>query len=162
MLEWRFYRNRKVWQAMAVLEKSVLIGYSAQQMFDLVEDVERYPEFLPWCSRTQVSLRNASKTVATIHINYHGVRSHFTTENDKDAPAEMHIHLVDGPFRRLEGSWFFKALTENACKVEFRLAYDFSSKLFDKMIGPVFNQIADSMVESFIKRAESVCGGANA
>ena len=161
MLESRFYRNHEVRLRMAMFEKSVLIGYSAQQMFDMVDKVEEYPAFLPWCSQGQVGLRNDKKTMATIHINYHGVRSHFTTENDKDAPHRMSIHLVDGPFRRLEGCWLFKSLTESACKVEFRLTYDFSSKVFDKMIGPVFHQIANTIVESFIRRAETIYGEPN-
>lgn len=146
---------------MALVEKSVLIGHSAQEMFDLVDGCEEYPAFLPWCSRTEVKFRDASKTVATLHINFHSVQSHFTTENDKEAPASMLIRLVDGPFRRLEGSWHFKALAEQACKIEFRLQYEFSSKLFEKVIGPVFHHIASSFVDAFVRRADQIYGKSN-
>lgn len=143
---------------MALVEKSVLIEHSAQEMFDLVDRCEDYPLFLPWCSRTEVKFRDAKKTVATLHINYHSVQSHFTTENDKEVPASMIIRLVDGPFRRLEGAWHFRALAAHACKVEFRLHYEFSSKIFEKVIGPVFNHIASSFVDAFVRRAGQVYG----
>lgn len=147
---------------MAMVEKSVLIEHSAQQMFDLVNEVEDYPGFLPWCSQTRVEFRDASRTVATLHINYRSVKSHFTTENEKEIPLRMRIKLVDGPFRRLEGLWHFRPLAENACKIEFRLSYDFSSKMFEKVIGPVFSQIANTFVDAFVKRADEVYGVINA
>ncbi len=143
---------------MALVEKSVLIGYSAQQMFDLVDRCEDYPQFLPWCSATECVFRDEKKTVGTLHINYHSVKSHFTTENEKVIPASMIIRLVDGPFRSLEGSWHFKALREDACKIEFQLRYEFSSKLFEKVIGPVFSHIANTFVDAFVKRADQVYG----
>ena len=146
---------------MGMVEKSVLIERSSQQMFDLVDDVESYPRFLPWCSETRVDFRDERKTVATLHINFHSVKSHFTTENAKEIPLWMTMKLVDGPFRRLEGGWRFKPLAENACKVEFRLSYEFSSKLFEKIIGPVFSQITNTFVEAFVKRANHVYGAAN-
>ena len=143
---------------MAIVEKTVLIERSAQQMFDLVENIEDYPRFLPWCARTEVDFRDAVRTVATLHISYLSVRSHFTTENAKDYPQRMTLRLVDGPFRRLEGAWHFKPLAENACKIEFTLSYDFSSKLFEKMIGSVFGQITDTFVDAFVRRADTVYG----
>jgi ribosome-associated toxin RatA of RatAB toxin-antitoxin module len=146
---------------MAMVEKSVLIERAAQQMFDLVDGVEDYPKFLPWCSHTRLEFRNEKKTVATLHINYLSVKSHFTTENDKEIPNWMSIKLVDGPFRRLEGMWRFKPLAENACKIEFQLTYEFSSKLFEKVIGPVFSQIANTFVDAFVRRADQVYGVKN-
>lgn len=147
---------------MAMVEKSLLIARSSQQMFDLVDDVESYPEFLPWCNQTKVTFRDDHKTVATLHIKYHSVKSHFTTENHKDYPSTMTIKLVDGPFRRLEGSWHFKALADNACKIEFQLSYEFSSKLFEKIIGSLFSQIANTFVEAFVKRADELYGASDA
>lgn len=143
---------------MAVVEKTVLIEHSARQMFELVDRCEDYPQFLPWCSQTELKFRDDSKTVATLHINYHSVKSCFTTENDKEIPARMNILLVDGPFRRLEGAWHFRALAENACKIEFRLHYEFSSKVFEKVIGPVFSHIANTFVDAFVRRADQVYG----
>lgn len=147
---------------MAMVEKSVLIERSAQQMFDLVDRCEDYPAFLPWCSQTRVEFRDERKTVATLHISYMSVKSHFTTENEKLIPLRMSLKLVDGPFRRLEGLWCFKPLAENACKIEFRLSYEFSSKMFEKVIGPVFSQIANTFVDAFVRRADDVYGVANA
>jgi len=147
---------------MGMVEKSVLIERSSQQMFDLVDDVESYPDFLPWCSQTRVEFRDDEKTIATLHINFLAVKSHFTTENEKVIPLRMSIKLVDGPFRQLEGMWLFKPLAENACKIDFRLSYDFSSKLFEKIIGPVFSQITNTLVDAFVKRADDVYGAINA
>ena len=147
---------------MAMVEKSLLIERSSKQMFDLVDDVENYPKFLPWCSQTRVEFRDDKKTVATLHIKYHSVKSHFTTENEKEYPLRMSIKLVDGPFRRLEGAWHFKPLAENACKIEFQMSYEFSSKLFEKIIGSVFGHIANTFVEAFVKRADEVYGASNA
>lgn len=143
---------------MAQVEKTVLIEQSAERMFELVDRCEDYPEFLPWCSRTELKFRDEGKTVATLHINYHAVKSHFTTENDKEFPSLMKIRLVDGPFRRLEGAWRFRPLAENACKIEFSLHYEFSSKLFEKVIGPVFGHIANTFVDAFVRRAAQVYG----
>jgi ribosome-associated toxin RatA of RatAB toxin-antitoxin module len=145
-------------RAMALVEKSVLIEYSATQMYDLVDRVEEYPRFLPWCNRTELKFRDEKKTVATLFIDFHSVKSHFTTSNEKDAPTLMKIALVDGPFRRLEGFWRFKPLAEQACKIEFTLHYEFSSKTFEKIIGPVFARIAGSFIEAFVKRAQQVYG----
>ena len=147
---------------MAMVKKSVLIERSSQQMFDLVDRVEDYPKFLPWCSQTRCEFRDEQKTVATLHINYRNVTSHFTTENDKESPQWMRIHLVDGPFRRLEGLWRFKPLADCACKIEFQLSYEFSSKMFEKVIGPVFSQIANTFVDAFVRRADEVYGVINA
>lgn len=143
---------------MALVEKTVLIEQSAARMFELVDCCEDYPAFLPWCSKTEVKFRDGQKTVGTLHINYHSVKSSFTTENEKVHPVSMKIRLVDGPFRRLEGSWTFKPLAENACKIEFQLHYEFSSKLFEKVIGPVFSHIANTFVDAFVKRAAQVYG----
>lgn len=147
-----------MWRAMALVEKSVLIAHSAAQMFELVDRVEDYPQFLPWCNRTELKFRDEHKTSATLFISYLSVKSHFTTENEKEIPRLMKISLVDGPFRRLDGAWHFKPLAENACKIEFQLTYEFSSRMFEKVIGPVFSHIANTFVDAFVKRAAQVYG----
>lgn len=147
---------------MAQVNKSVLLEYSAAQMFDLVDRVEDYPAFLPWCNRIDLKYRDDTKTVATLHIDFKAVRSHFTTSNEKAVPHSMRIALVDGPFRRLEGAWCFRALDEHACKVEFTLDYEFSSRLFEKIIGPVFSHITGSFVDAFVRRARQVYGVSHA
>ncbi len=143
---------------MAVVQKTVLLAFSAEQMFALVEKVEDYPAFLPWCGGVEVKQRSAEKLVATISIAYHGIKQSFTTENQNTPPTHMQMKLVEGPFSMLDGQWHFKPLREDACKVEFELHYEFSSKVIEKLIGPVFTIIANSFVESFCKRAEEVYG----
>lgn len=143
---------------MAVVHKSVLLGYSAEQMFALVDKVEDYPKFLPWCGGVAVKERDADRLVATLSINYHGVRQSFTTENTNSPPLFMKMRLVDGPFKSLDGTWSFKALREDACRIDFDLKYEFSSRLLEQIIGPVFSVIANSFVDSFCKRAAVVYG----
>ena len=141
---------------MALVEKSVLLLFSAEQMFVLVDNVAEYPQFLPWCGGTSVVELDANRIQATIDINYHHVKQSFTTENVREAAQRIDMKLVNGPFKQLEGSWHFIALTPTACKIEFRLNYEFSNKLLEKLVGPVFHYIASSFVEAFIKRAEQV------
>ena len=142
-----------------VVEKSVLVGHSARQMFELVDAVEDYPKFLPWCDDTKLLYRDDTRTRATLHINYHGVTHSFTTENAKNPPHSMTIRLVEGPFKVLDGQWRFVELSPEACKVEFRLHYEFSSWLLEKLVGPVFSYIANTMVDAFVQRAEKTYGG---
>ena len=144
---------------MSVVVKSVLVGHSAPQMFELVDAVETYPLFLPWCDGARVIERNAARTRATIHVNYRGIRQSFTTENVKDPPLRMTVNLVEGPFRALDGEWRFTALAERACRIDFRLHYEFSGKLLESLVGPVFSYIANTMVDAFVTRAEKVHGG---
>ncbi|WP_025915444.1 type II toxin-antitoxin system RatA family toxin [Herminiimonas sp. CN] len=143
---------------MAAVHKSVIVGYSAEQMFALVDKVEDYPRFLPWCGGVDVREREADRLVATIAIQYHGIKQTFTTENTNTRPTSMQMRLLEGPFRHLQGAWVFKPLREDACKIEFDLQYEFSSKILEKIIGPVFGMIANSFVDSFCKRAEAAYG----
>ncbi|MFA7317454.1 MAG: type II toxin-antitoxin system RatA family toxin [Sulfuricella sp.] len=143
---------------MALVEKSVLVLHSAQQMFDLVDGVELYPQFLPWCGGTDVKWRDEASTVATVMIDFHRIKQSFTTENAKQIPSLIEMKLQAGPFRHLDGSWRFTALNESACKVEFRLHYEFSSKLLESLVGPVFNHITSNFVDAFVERAEKVYG----
>ena len=127
-------------------------------MFELVARIEDYPKFLPWCGGVEIRERTENRTVASVGINYHGVKQSFTTSNE-NAPFEtIRMKLVDGPFKCLDGVWTFKALRADACKIDLDLRYEFSSTLLDKLVGPVFGIIANSMVDSFCKRAETVYG----
>lgn len=143
---------------MAAVHKSVIVGYSAEQMFALVDRVEDYPRFLPWCGGVEVREREPNRLVATIAIHYHGIKQTFTTENTNIRPVSIQMRLLEGPFRHLQGAWVFKPLREDACKVELDLQYEFSSRILEKIIGPVFGMIANSFVDSFCKRAETVYG----
>ena len=143
---------------MVKVEKTVLVHHTAEQMFRLVDDVEDYQQFLPWCGGVEVREREQDRLVAAIKINYHGVKQTFATENRNTPPTQMTMKLVEGPFRQLDGTWTFTPLREDACKIEFDLHYEFSSTVLEKLIGPVFSKIADSFVDSFCKRAEVVYG----
>ena len=143
---------------MAVVHKSVFLGYSAEQMFALVAKIDDYPQFLPWCGGVEVHEQGDNTVVASLSIHYHGVRQSFTTSNQSTPFTSIKMALVNGPFKSLDGVWTFKALREDACKIDLDLHYEFSSTLLEKLIGPVFGMIANSMVDSFCKRAETVYG----
>lgn len=143
---------------MAVVHKSVFLGYSAEQMFALVEKIEDYPKFLPWCGGVEIGEQGEHTVVATLAIHYHGVRQRFTTSNRSSPSTAIEMKLVDGPFKTLNGIWTFKALRADACKIDLDLNYEFSNLLLEKIIGPVFGMIANSFVDSFCKRAEAVYG----
>ena len=143
---------------MPEVSRSVLVGFTPEQMFGLVDAVEEYPRFLPWCGGATVLHRDERLTRAALLINYHGIRQGFTTENAKREPVEMLIRLVEGPFRSLDGSWRFTGLAGRGCKVELNLRYEFSSRILEKLVGPVFNHIADTLVDAFARRAEQIYG----
>jgi ribosome-associated toxin RatA of RatAB toxin-antitoxin module len=143
---------------MALVEKSVLVSYSAERMFELVDQVERYPEFLPWCGGANVEARDAGVTRASILIDYHGIKQSFKTENRTQRPERIEIQLISGPFRQLDGVWRFTALSADACKIEVRLHYEFSSRLLEKLVGPVFKHIANTLLDAFLKRAQTLYG----
>jgi len=144
---------------MARVEKSVLVAHPPERMFELVDRVEDYPVFLPWCGGTELKSRDAHRTVATIHIAYMGIRQSFTTENTKTHPCEMRIRLQDGPFSELEGDWFFSPLGDEACKIEFRLEYAFSSRVLETLLAPVFSHITNTFVDAFVRRADEMFPG---
>lgn len=137
---------------------SVLVPYSAQEMYALVDHIERYPEFLPWCAGAQVTAQADGAKRARLDIDYHGIRAHFTTSNVNSSGASIVVTLVDGPFRHLHGEWRFRALAEAASKVELELAYEFASGLLERAVGPVFDHIASTFVEAFVRRAHAVYG----
>jgi ribosome-associated toxin RatA of RatAB toxin-antitoxin module len=146
-------------ETMALVEKSVLVAYSAQQMFDLVDQIETYPQFLPWCGGTQIKARDETRVLATIHIDYFHLKQSFTTENTRHVPHLIQMRLHEGPFQQLDGLWRFTELNLEACKVELRLHYEFSSKLIENLVNPVFSLIAGNLVDAFVQRAEKLYGG---
>jgi len=141
---------------MQKVKKSVLVPYAAARMFSLVDDVEAYPQFLPWCGGARVLERRDDGKTARIDIDYHGVKAHFTTHNANFPPERIVITLKDGPFRHLHGEWRFRALAKDASKVEFELAYEFTTAVIDAIVGPVFNHIASTFIDAFVRRAETL------
>jgi ribosome-associated toxin RatA of RatAB toxin-antitoxin module len=144
---------------MKTVHKSILIWYSPGEMYQLVADIGRYPEFLPWCDQAQIVSQEASSVIAKIGISFGGIHQTFTTRNENKPDQEVLMHLVDGPFSELNGHWLFLPVgtdSQRACKVELNLNYAFGNSSLGKLVGPVFDRIASSMVDAFVKRAEQL------
>lgn len=144
---------------MKTVQKSVLIWYSPQEMFDLVTSVQQYPQFLPWCDHTRVLEQDDSGMLAEVGIALSGIRHSFVTRNLHEPGRRVQMQLVKGPFSRLDGDWHFHTVgdgSQRAARVELLLNYGFDSVTLSKVVGPVFDRIAASMVDAFVKRAEQV------
>jgi ribosome-associated toxin RatA of RatAB toxin-antitoxin module len=144
---------------MKTVHKSVLIWYSAQEMYNLVTDVAQYPQFLPWCSHAQVLEQNKKGMVAQLGLSIGGLRHSFTTRNAHENGKAVHLELVDGPFSELQGHWAFKPIGaegERACKVELTLRYGFANEALALLISPVFDAAAQTLVDAFVRRADAV------
>ncbi|WP_089726747.1 type II toxin-antitoxin system RatA family toxin [Candidatus Thiosymbion oneisti] len=141
---------------MPVITKSALVTFSASRMFDLVAQMEDYPKFLPWCAAAEILSREDNRICGRMEVARAGIHQTFTTCNRFVPGERMELMLVDGPFRKLQGAWTFRPLRRDACKVELELDFEFSGKLIDKAFGRVFNQIANTLVDAFCKRAEEV------
>lgn len=141
---------------MARVEKSALVPHAAASMFELVNDVDSYPQFLPWCRSARLLSRTTEELCGEIEVAKAGVRQTFSTCNRLFPHERIEISLKEGPFRRLDGSWQFVALREDACKVMLTLNFEFSNILMDKAFGVVFEQIANTLVDAFCKRAGEV------
>jgi ribosome-associated toxin RatA of RatAB toxin-antitoxin module len=146
------------------VKKSVLLWYSAHEMYALVTAIEDYPRFLPWCEKVDILQREASGLTARLHLAYAGVRHAFTTRNTDTPNQAVHMGLVDGPFSLLDGTWRFQPLQppseaeSKACKIDFELRYAFSNGALEALISPVFDRIANTFVDAFVRRAEQVYG----
>lgn len=143
---------------MTIIQRSALVPYSARQMFELVNSIEDYPRFLPWCSASQIINRTDTEVQASLDIAWSGMHKTFTTRNRLHPFDHIEIELVEGPFRHLEGRWSFTSLENEACKVGLDLEVDFKGGLVDMMFQPIFNHIANSLVEAFCKRAVEIYG----
>lgn len=143
---------------MTQISRSALVNHSAQQMFDLVNQVEHYPEFLPGCEKTEVIERSDEVIQARLTLAKAGFRQSFVTRNQLSAPTHMSINLVEGPFKHFQGEWNFTVLDEKACKVSLDLSFEVSSPIAGAALNMVFKQVAGMMVESFVKRAKEVYG----
>ncbi len=140
---------------MTTVKKSRTVSYSCEQMYHLVNDIEHYAEFLPYCSESIVHHRDEDEVQATLIIGAAGMSKSFTTRNRLQMNKMIEIRLVDGPFSHLEGFWRFDE-TEAGCTVSFDLEFEFAGRMISMMLGPVFEQITDKMVDAFCDRAEVV------
>jgi ribosome-associated toxin RatA of RatAB toxin-antitoxin module len=132
--------------------RSALLEHSAGTMFDIIEQAEHYPEFLPWCSRTTILARSEDFVAARIDVDYHGVRFGLVTRNPKRRPEWLSVRLEQGPFRRFEGEWRLTPLAPDACKIEFAMTYEMAGPLA-RIATPVFDRIANTFVDAFVARA---------
>jgi len=140
------------------VQRSALVPYTAQQMFRLVDDIESYPEFLPWCNDARIEARHGDELEATLELHKGGVSKHFTTRNRRTEFEAIDISLLGGPFRHLEGGWRFQALGDGGCKVSLELEFEFDSMLVDMLFGRFFEDTCNSLVDAFTRRAASVFG----
>ena len=143
---------------MRKVNRSAIVPYSAREMFVLVDDVEAYPEFLPWCNQAEVHNRTEDSVEATLELHKGSVSNKFTTRNTRKEFEEIDLALIGGPFRHLAGGWRFKELGDDGCKVLLELDFEFESRLVDMMFGSFFEDICNSLVDAFTKRAEAVFG----
>ncbi len=144
---------------MTSIRKSVLVPYSTGQIYDLIEAVENYPQFLPWCNFCAVHERSQQGMQATLGIGWGGLNQRFTTINQHFPSEKIVLNLKDGPFKSLTGQWLLAALTPQACKVSLELDYQFANSIIEKLIAPVFDPIAASLIDAFVERADQVYGG---
>jgi len=135
------------------VRKNAIVFHSKDKMYRLVDLIENYPNFLPWCGSTKIIERNNIKTIASIEINYKGIKQSFTTENTKKINEKMIIKLINGPFKSLSGEWLFIEIDKDSCQIELKLEYEFSNIILEKPISPVFNMIANTFIDEFIKEA---------
>lgn len=143
---------------MIIVDRSALVEYPAQTMYELVEDIESYPRFLPWCSRTEAARPGPRRTLATLHVAFRGIRQKFSTDNRNTPGGAIEMRLQSGPFKHLKGVWRFEPLRPDACKVSLHLEYELSTALVGRIAGPVFEYIANTFVDAFVRRAEALYG----
>jgi len=141
---------------MTQVNRSALVLHTAEEMFVLINDVERYPEFLPWCAKTEVVSRTEDELVATLYLSKAGLNYSFTTRNQLHYPTRMTLELEEGPFSSLNGVWDFKVLSDEACKVTLNLQFEFSAKIASFAMSKVFNQVATTLVDAFVARADQI------
>jgi len=143
---------------MANVNRSALVSYSAAEMFALVNDIDSYQKFLPWCKSSKVLSSDEDLVRGSLELSKGGLNKAFTTSNRIQKNKMIEIRLEEGPFHHLEGFWRFDVLDETSCKISLLLEFEFSSKILGLTVGPVFNQIANSLIDAFCKRATEVYG----
>ena len=146
---------------MRTINRSALVPFGADQMFQLVDDIVAYPQFLPWCKSTNEIERAADGVKASIEISKAGLQKTFTTANVNSENECIEMRLVDGPFKHLQGFWRFQQFDGKACKITLDIEFEFTNRILDKTLGPIFGQICNNLVEAFVKRAQDLYGRRN-
>jgi len=142
------------------IARSAIVEHAAPAMYALVEDVAAYPQFLPWCRAARVRERTALRTVATLAVGVKGLRYEFSTQNANRPQEAIDLQLLEGPFRHFAAHWRFSALGEHASRIDFAMEYEFAGALVSRALGPLFETIADTMVDAFKRRADALYGQA--
>ncbi len=140
------------------IQRSALLPYSAEAVYALVNDVASYPQFLPWCSASEVLEQSETQMRASLTISKAGLRQHFLTRNQLVPGKSIEMHLEEGPFKQLQGLWEFKALGDSACRISLDMSFDYAGPLVKITLGPLFNQAANTMVDAFCQRAKQLYG----
>lgn len=143
---------------MPSISRNALVMYSVDQMFQLINDVLAYPQFLPDCSNSKIISEEGNSVTASLLVSKTGLKKWFTTKNTLISNQQVQLELVDGPFKKLQGQWLLTPLSEDACKVSLELEYEFSNKMFDLAFGRIFNNLTNNMVQAFTQRAKDVYG----
>ena len=138
------------------IARSAIVEHPASELYALVEDIEAYPQFLPWCRAARVRERSGERTVATLTVALKGMRYEFSTENRNRPPEAIDMRLLEGPFRRFEAHWRFHALGARAARIEYAMAYELAGGLVARALARLFDAIADTMVDAFTRRADQV------
>ena len=140
------------------ISKSAIVPYSCEQMFQLVNQIERYPEFLNWCSSANILMQSEHQIIASVSINKSAFNQSFTTVNTLTPDNRIDMTLKEGPFKQLKGAWIFTPLTQTACKISLELEFSFASKVLDLAISPVFTSISNAQLDAFTQRAKQIYG----
>jgi ribosome-associated toxin RatA of RatAB toxin-antitoxin module len=140
---------------MKEIRRSAIVEHSAAEMYRLVDDVESYPQFLPWCRAVRVEIVGGQRH-ATLTVGLGAIRQSFTTVNENLPDEAIDLRLVEGPFKRFRAAWRFKPLSESACEIVYAMHYEFASRMIGKLLEPLFDQIADTMVDAFTRRANEL------
>jgi ribosome-associated toxin RatA of RatAB toxin-antitoxin module len=143
---------------MRKVRRTALVPHSAKEMFELVDDVEAYPDFLPWCNDASVQSRDEEAVVATLELHKGAISKHFTTRNTLHPYQAIGMTLIDGPFRHLDGGWQFRDITDDGCEVSLELEFEFDSRIVDMMFGRFFEDTLEALVDAFTRRAAVVYG----
>jgi len=140
------------------IQRSALLPYPAQALYDLVNDVASYPQFLPWCSASEILEASEAHMLASLEVAKGGIGQRFVTRNVLLPGQRIEMNLQEGPFTSLNGIWEFKALGDKACKISLDLTFDYAGPLVRATLGPLFNQAANTMVDAFCQRAKQLYG----
>ena len=143
---------------MTQVQRSALLPYSAAQMYQLVNDIDSYPEFVPWCVKCEVHNESKNEKEASMSFAKRGIHASVTTCNELIENKQIVMRLVKGPFKHLVGTWKFHELDEHSCKIELDMEFSFSNRLYSATLGPIFNQVANKLVSAFTDRARQLYG----